>query len=130
MAVLVNHRAIGLNISAYRYQLNLTQDELAERAGISKQFLGNIERGKGIPSLKTLLSLCDALNVTPNDLLRCSSSHDPHAPCTLRDEHTVFTHTLSDQFCKPEEAAEDLFISADDLPPFDIELMDIGEDGD
>ena len=36
---------------------------LAERAGISTQYLSNIERGKENPTLNTLFTLADALKV-------------------------------------------------------------------
>lgn len=121
-SVNVNFRIIGLNVSMHRHQQNLTQEKLAERAGISKQFVCNIECGRAIPSLMTVLSLCDALNVTPNDLLESSSSHNPDAPCTLREDHSVFTQTLTDQLF-PQEL-QIVRIDPQDLPAFDIILPD------
>lgn len=127
MAVQVDYRAIGLNISTLRHQIHLTQEELAERAGISKQFLGNLERGKAIPSVNTLVALCDALNVTSNDLLRHSANHDPNAPCSLRDAGgAAFENTLTDHLLEREEQPLAI-ISLDDLPPYDIELDDIAQ---
>ncbi len=124
-SVYVNYKIIGLNVNTHRKRLNWTQDQLAERAGISKQFVSNIERGKTIPSLLTVLSLCDALDVTPNDLLHHSSRHNPDAPCTLRDDHTIFHETLSNLLF-PQEIQE-IRIDPQDLPPFDITLDDLGE---
>lgn len=118
----VNYRIIGLNVSIHRYRLNLTQDQLAEKAGVSKQFICNIECGRAVPSLKTVLSLCDALSVTPNDLLHHASTHDPDAPCTLRDDHNVFSYTLTD-ILFPQETHE-VFIDPQDLPAFDIIFPD------
>jgi len=126
MAVQVDYRVIGLNISALRHQSQLTQEELAERAGISKQFLGNLERGKAIPSVNTVMALCDALNVTSNDLLRHSAHHDPNAPSRLRDACGTLENTLTDQLLKHEEQ-QPAVISLSDLPPYDIELDDITE---
>ena len=118
----VNYKIIGLNVSTYRYTRNLTQAQLAEKAGVSKQFVCNIECGRAIPSVQTLLSLCYALDVTSDDLLRCCSTYNPEAPCTLREEQNVLTDTLSDRLFSSSN--EERYISLDDLPAFDIILPD------
>lgn len=51
-----------------RLTRRLTQEELAERAGLSYKFLGEVERGLGNPSVDTLVSLADALGVDIVDL--------------------------------------------------------------
>jgi len=122
----VNYQIIGLHVSMFRHQRNWTQDQLAERAGLSKQFIGNIECGRAIPSLKTVLSLCDALEVTPNDLLTHSSKHNSDAPCTLRDDHDIFTETITDQLFPQKE--QDIRIDPQELPAFDIILPDLLQD--
>ena len=122
----VNYRIIGLNVSMHRYRLNLTQEQLSEKAGLSKQFVCNIECGRAIPSLQTVLSLCDALGVTPNDLLTSASKHNPDSPCTLRDDHSVFNETLTDKLF-PEKPHE-IRIDPQDLPVFDILLTDPDEE--
>ena len=116
----------SVNVSIHRHKLNLTQEQLSEKAGLSKQFVCNIECGRAIPSLQTLLSLCDALGVTPNDLLVSASRHNPDAPCTLRDDHSVFDETLTDKLF-PEELHE-IRIDPEDLPAFDIILTDPDEE--
>jgi len=42
----------------------LSQEKLAERAGISAQYVSNIERGKENPTLDLLLRLAEALRVS------------------------------------------------------------------
>ncbi|MBE5799911.1 MAG: helix-turn-helix transcriptional regulator [Clostridiales bacterium] len=123
-SVNVNYRIIGLHVSTFRHQQRLTQEQLTEKAGISKQFLGNIECGKAIPSVQTVLSLCDALDVTPDDLLNHSAVHDPDAPCTLRDDANVFPDTITSRLFPQEQSVH---ISLDDLPAFDITLPDPNE---
>ena len=61
---------LGQRIRHYRRKLGLTQEFLAEQADISPSFMGHIERGSRISSLDTLMKLCTALKVTPNDLLK------------------------------------------------------------
>lgn len=63
--------AVGLKIGYLRRQRAMTQDQLAERAGISVGFLSQIEAPNmavGI-SLATLFSLAEALEVPPSKLL-------------------------------------------------------------
>ena len=65
----MDYAILGQRIRYYRQQRLLTQEQLAERTGVSASFMGHIERGSRIASLETLMRLCDALQVTPNDLL-------------------------------------------------------------
>lgn len=65
----MDYTMLGQRIRHYRHKLGLTQEQLAERAGVSASFLGHIERGSRAASLETVMQLCAALDVTPNDLL-------------------------------------------------------------
>ena len=66
---MIDYVAIGQRIRALRRGAKLTQEELAQQAGISASFLGHIERGSRVLSVETLLALCGALSTTPNELL-------------------------------------------------------------
>ena len=57
-------KLIGKNIRKERKRQMLTIEQLAERAGITDNFLGKIERGNGMPSLQTIDSIACALNVS------------------------------------------------------------------
>lgn len=65
----MNYREMGRRIRCFRLERELTQEELAGMAGISPSFMGHIERGTRTASLETVMALCEALQVTPNDLL-------------------------------------------------------------
>lgn len=71
-----DYENLGMRIREQRNRAKLTQIQLAERANISYPFLGHIERGTRIPSLDTLVSICNALDVSPNLLLRDSLKGD------------------------------------------------------
>ena len=63
--------AIGLRIGYLRRQKGLTQEQLAEKAGLSLGFLGQIEAPNlavGL-SLATLFSIAEALQIPPSKLL-------------------------------------------------------------
>ncbi|MFC0623244.1 helix-turn-helix domain-containing protein [Kribbella deserti] len=59
----------GEALARYRYRLNMTQEELAERAGVSKSMVKAIEQGTRTGSMPTLNKLARALNITTTDLL-------------------------------------------------------------
>lgn len=71
----MDYITLGKRIRERRKDMHLTQQYLAEAAGISASFLGHIERGSRVLSLDTLMSLCRALNATPNELLGADSLH-------------------------------------------------------
>lgn len=59
-----------------RKALGLTQEKLAERAGLSVNYLAQIEISDKTPSLKTLASLAEALEIDIRDLFAASSQDD------------------------------------------------------
>lgn len=60
---------LATNMRKHRAVKKFSQDKLAELAGLTQQYICTLEREKANPSLKTVMKLCEALNVTPNDLL-------------------------------------------------------------
>ena len=61
---------IKINIKKYRQKAKLTQEQLSEIAGISVDYLSEIERGKKFPSLKRLILIANALKIEPYLLLK------------------------------------------------------------
>ena len=62
--------AIGCRIQFSREQAGMTQEQLAEKINRSTQFVSTIERGIAGASLEPIVSLCDALCVSSEWLLR------------------------------------------------------------
>jgi transcriptional regulator with XRE-family HTH domain len=60
----------GAIVRALREKQGLTQDQLAERAGVSATYIGFIERGDNVPTLTIILQIASALKVRSSDLLR------------------------------------------------------------
>ena len=54
-------RYIGAAIRRHRELLRLSQEEVADRAGLDRTYVGGIERGTRNPSVKSLQKLADAL---------------------------------------------------------------------
>lgn len=121
MLLRVDLKALGRRLSAFRRDAQLTQEALADRAGISVQFLGNIERGIGTPSLNTLISLAHALELSPNDLLDPSVLLPSGKAASLRTPPSPFSNTFSDLMLDEETAR-----GADSSAPF--ALIEVDDD--
>jgi transcriptional regulator with XRE-family HTH domain len=60
---------IGDRIKSLRLQKGWSQAYLAEKSNIDSRNLSRLETGKAKPKLSTIISLSNALCVTPNDIL-------------------------------------------------------------
>ena len=58
----------NLKMKFRRIELNISQTELAQRAGVTRQTIGLIESGEFNPSLKLCIAICNALDSTLNEL--------------------------------------------------------------
>ncbi len=67
---------VGERIRRRRADLGLTQDELAQKAGISKSFLSDVENGKRSIGAETLLDLGRAMNLSLDFLMTGQESED------------------------------------------------------
>ena len=65
---------IGNKLLAIRKKRGMTQAEVAERAGLSDRAYAEIERGTVNMRVETILRICGALDVTPDDILTDESS--------------------------------------------------------
>jgi transcriptional regulator with XRE-family HTH domain len=63
-------KAMAVNVRRTRNAKQLTQEELADRAGLSARYLGSIERGAVSASVSVLGQLAQALRVDPCELIR------------------------------------------------------------
>lgn len=61
--------AFGNRLKRFRGQVKLTQEELAEKIGLSRDFIALLETGRRRPSVKTIQKLSKALHVKSSDLL-------------------------------------------------------------
>jgi len=61
---------MAINMRRLRYDKKLTQEELAERSGLSMRYVGSIERGAVSASVSVLGKVAEALGVDPCDLIR------------------------------------------------------------
>ena len=129
----VDYIGLGRRIRVRRKALGMTQEQLAELAGLSDTYVGHIERATRVPSLSTLVSICYALEISPNELMcdslpesRFSSADTPlklrQVSCVLRNTLTNWLSTdLPDQSILGEMPAD-----LSKLPP--IGFVTLSED--
>lgn len=60
----------GEELRKSRLAAGLTQEELAFRAGIARNYVSLLELDRKSPTLKTLFALCRPLGVRPSTLVR------------------------------------------------------------
>lgn len=59
---------IGNKLHFYRKQAGMTQSEVAEMAGLCDRTYADIERGTVNMRMETVLRICRALQITPDDI--------------------------------------------------------------
>jgi len=69
-------KLINSNIKELRIKLGLTQEEFAEKIGISIQGLSNIERNRYQPTSATIDKICNIFGLTPIELLLTKNNSD------------------------------------------------------
>ncbi|KAB2907061.1 MAG: helix-turn-helix transcriptional regulator [Dechloromonas sp.] len=62
-------QAAGREIRRHRLGLGLSQDQLAERSGLHRNYIGFLERGERNASLTTLIAIARSLGVSLGELL-------------------------------------------------------------
>lgn len=64
-----DYKFLGSRIRAMRLERRITQEKLAESAGVGVTHISHIETGNSIPSLQTLVDIINALDCTADELL-------------------------------------------------------------
>jgi transcriptional regulator with XRE-family HTH domain len=63
-------RVVARNLRRIRQKTGLSQEELADRAGLNRNYVGMIEREENAPTVDALEQLSEALNIDPGLLFR------------------------------------------------------------
>lgn len=61
---------IGDELKKARAHMCLSQEQLAEKAGVHRTYISLLERNLKSPTLDVLLRICKALEIRPSELLR------------------------------------------------------------
>ncbi|GAO23534.1 helix-turn-helix domain protein [Alicycliphilus sp. B1] len=63
-------QAFGQALRSLRTKRKWTQTDLALRADVDRNYVSLIELGRNSPSVRLMFRLCDALDITPSDMLK------------------------------------------------------------
>lgn len=61
---------MAINLRRLRHAKGMTQEELAEKAGLSARYIGAIERANKSASVSVLGRIADALEVEPTEMIQ------------------------------------------------------------
>ena len=98
---------IGKNILTLRRLRGLTQEELAERVGVSRQAVAKWENGETVPDIANCEALARLYDVTLDDLVRFDES-ERKMPIPPRGKHLFGVVKLGErgQIVLPKQARE------------------------
>jgi transcriptional regulator with XRE-family HTH domain len=63
-------KAVGQELSFCRTKKGLSQEKLGFEANLHRTYISIIERGLKSPTINTVVRLCDALEITPDEFLK------------------------------------------------------------
>ncbi|MBQ7598525.1 MAG: helix-turn-helix transcriptional regulator [Clostridia bacterium] len=95
--LILDLETIGKRLYAIRKKAGLTQAEVAEAAGLSDRTYADIERGSVNMRTETILRICEALQITPNEIFTNSTPEELHfqetfdrlAKCKTKEQQTA-----------------------------------------
>lgn len=64
------NQVVASNLRRLRKELGISQEDLAEKCGLHRTYVGAIERSERNITLQTLEKLAESLAVSPHDLLK------------------------------------------------------------
>lgn len=67
--LIFDFRMIGNKLLAVRKRYGMTQIDVASAAGLSERTYADIERGSTNMRIETVLKICNALHITPDEIL-------------------------------------------------------------
>lgn len=63
-------KSFGNRIRTLRAERKISQEELADRSGLHKNYIGMVERGERNPSLKNIYKFANALDINLSELFK------------------------------------------------------------
>ena len=84
----MNQQLTGKFIAHKRKEKNLTQEQLAEKLGVSNKTVSKWETGKCMPDYSVVKALCDELEITVAELMDGEASDEKNV-CTYDEEQII-----------------------------------------
>lgn len=83
---------IAKNLQFLRKRDKITQEELADKLGVSRQSVSKWETGEAYPETEKLILLCDMFGVTLDDLMRGDVTEKTETAVRIADKEEVKKH--------------------------------------
>lgn len=62
-------QAFGIVIKKYRVEKSLSQEEMAFQSGLDRTYISLLERGKRKPTINTIFSIAEVLQLPPHKII-------------------------------------------------------------
>ena len=85
---------IGSRLKSFREEKGLSIYALSKECGLTRSFIGKVEKGQTSPSISSLKRITSALNISLNQLFE-NQDHTPRVKCTRVHERRVFVNPPS-----------------------------------
>lgn len=107
---------IAANLRYLRNLSRLSQEEVAEHIGVSRQAVAKWEKGDSLPDILNCEALAELYNVSLNDLVRHDPEHEG-MPIPPKNKHIFGTVTLGErgQIVLPKKARETFKLKPGDI---------------
>ncbi len=92
----MNEIKLGAEILALRTERGMTQDEVAEKLGVSDKSVSNWETQTAVPDVETVVKLADLFGVTVDRLLGLNASAPPSFGNAVRAEFAAHPENPAD----------------------------------
>ena len=94
---MLDHKALGQRIRLRRLELDMSQEELAEKAGISTSFIGHIERAEKSATLDTFDQICEVLGLSLDYFARGVKNRCDQQECQLYKDAVALLNQFGDK---------------------------------
>lgn len=89
----VTRQAFGRVIRALRHEVGISQEELADRAGLHRTYISMVERGIKTPTVVTLVELARAVGMQTGELMTLFDHELAAGATTTKDAARARRHT-------------------------------------
>ena len=93
----VDYLSLGKRIKNLREKKSITQMELADKAGLARSYIGQIESGLKNASLETIVSIANILEVSIEEILKDSVEFISSASKPTEVEHILLDCTPGEE---------------------------------
>jgi transcriptional regulator with XRE-family HTH domain len=113
---------ISKRIKEYRLEKRLTVQELADKSGVSKGLISQIENGRSIPSLPVLFGIIQSLEVALGDFFSgiATSLEEPAVIVRKKSEYESFRKENASGFFYHRIMVKNLFPTTMDVVLFEL----------